>query len=260
MAENNYECKVCGNKFEEKEDLTAHGKDDHPVFTESYTKEAGYGLGGRPKNPEDEAEDLYDQFDEQDIFHVDELVEQGTDRTDAIIKVAKDAGYEAKCDDCGADYDSQYVLDKHKEIEGHEIDQQEDKPVQSHDEWQKELEGLKDEFSTEEVEKKVNMGRPWTFGRTEKGDTVIVPTRDEPEEDAEEGGAGSGRKTGDFALLPEQVARSGDPHYNPYKATPKSERLQTDPALSRTTENDEEEEKLPWIVDDQEGDNTAEEL
>ncbi len=251
MAEEN-KCKVCGDKFEEKEDLTAHGKNNHPVFTEAYAKEGEYGLGGRPKNEDERAEDLYDQFDEQDIFHVDELVEQGTDRTDAIIKVAKDAGYEAKCEDCGSDYDSQYVLDKHKEIEGHEeatfgdyevdcdcdkdpncpkckgkgsstwtstlyqgdeIEQQQDKPVQSHDEWQKELEGLKDEFS-------------------------------------EEGGQGSGRKAGGYAPLPEQTAYQDNPSYDPYTSTPKSERLQTDPYVTRTTEGEEEGSKDLWSARD----------
>ena len=56
-------------------------------------------MGDRPKNPDERAEDLYDQFDAQDIDNVDELINQGTDRTDAIIKVAKDAGYEAKANE-----------------------------------------------------------------------------------------------------------------------------------------------------------------
>jgi len=57
---------------------------------------------------------------------------------------------------------------------------------------------------------------------------------DDPNDEyVEEGGPGSGKP----ALLPEQTARAGDPHYNPFKATPPSERLQTDPALSRMTED-----------------------
>jgi len=136
---------------------------------------------------------------------------------------------------------------KEEESPAEEIDQQEDKPVQSHDDWVKELEGLQDEFS-------------------------------------EEGGTGSGPQSGS-ALLPEQSAMKNiNPEYDPFKATPKSELLQTDPYVTRTTEEapkedeliwngehyvkakeqeddeeDEKEKKLPWIVDDQEGDNTAEE-
>lgn len=42
-------------------------------------------------------------------------------------------------------------LDDVDKEDADEIDQQEDKPIQSHDDWQKELEGLKDEYSTEDV-------------------------------------------------------------------------------------------------------------
>lgn len=60
--------------------------------------------------------------------------------------------------------------------------------------------------------------------------------RKESERDAYEGGVGSGRKRSTYAPEPEQIARSGDPHYDPYKATPQSQRVQTDPVLSRMTE------------------------
>ena len=90
---------------------------------------------------------------------------------------------EAKCSDCGEDFDSGYVLDKHQDVTGHEfgdyevdcdcdkdpdcpeckgkgsntwtstvyqgdeIEKQEDKPLQSHDDWLEDLKGLKDEYS-----------------------------------------------------------------------------------------------------------------
>ncbi len=222
MAEEN-KCKVCGDKFEEKEDLTAHGKNNHVEFTETYAKE-DYGLGGRPKNEDDRAEDLYDQFDEQDIFHVGELVDQGADRTDAIIKVAKDAGYEAEEDHprinisymdkdgnfkSVKDFDELRNIDKKDDAD--EIDQQQDKPVQTHDEWKKELEGLQDEFS-------------------------------------EEGGAGSGPREGSTpALLPEQSAMKNiNPEYDPFKSTPKSQLMQSDPYVTRTTEEAPKEDELIW--------------
>ena len=133
------------------------------------------------------------------------------------------------------------LFDK-KEEPAEEIDQQQDKPVQSHDEWQKELEGLQDEFS-------------------------------------EEGGAGSGPREGSKpALLPEQVARADDPHYNPFKSTPKSQLMQTDPYVTRTTEagqsgdpfspisadvgfteaEDDEEENEEWITQPMQYDKKAE--
>ena len=70
-----------------------------------------------------------------------------------------------------------------------------------------------------------------------EGEPPITPgPKPKDEKDAEEGGVGSGRKRSTYAPEPEQIARSGDPHYDPYKATPQSQRIQTDPALSRMTE------------------------
>lgn len=88
-------------KYKKWELDRAEPTEHDPSFGFDYQKgeEAEYGLGGRPKNPDERAEDLYDQFDAQDIDNVDELINQGTDRTDAIIKVAKDAGYEAKANE-----------------------------------------------------------------------------------------------------------------------------------------------------------------
>jgi len=113
------------------------------------------------------------------------------------------------------------IFDKKEEQPAEEIDQQEDKPTQTHDDWQKELEGLQDEFATEQEKCAICNGEH--------------PTAEHPV--IEEGGAGSGPQEGSKpALLPEQVARADDPYYNPFKSTPKSQLMQTDPYVTRTTE------------------------
>ena len=67
--------------------------------------------------------------------------------------------------------------------------------------------------------------------------------RHDNERYSEEGGAGSGPTGGTPALLPEQAARANT-DYDAFKPTPRGDRLQTDPALSRMTEEAPEDEKL----------------
>lgn len=77
---------------------------------------------------------------------------------------------------------------------------------------------------------------------TQDTDDMIKHKADhEPE--AEEGGSGSGPQEGGTpALLPEQSAMKNiNPEYDPFKATPKSQLLQTDPYVTRTTEEAPEE-------------------
>jgi len=217
MPENNdYNCKVCGKHFSEEDDYKNHGEQDHPEVNEAYPE-----IFDKKEKPREEKE--AEEFDWSEVPE---------DEWDDVV-LRKVNG------------------DKEEEEPAEEIDQQVDKPVQTHDDWVKELEGIKDEFS-------------------------------------EEGGAGSGPQRGGTALLPEQSAMKNiNPEYDPFKATPKSQLMQTDPYITRTTEeapptedelvwnsethhydkakeqeedsDNEKEEELPWIVDDQEGDNTAEE-
>jgi len=185
MAED-YGCKVCGKHFEEEEDLKNHGEYDHPEVNENYPETFN---DEKPKEVPQEAEE----------FDWDEVPEEEWD--DVVLRKVNG--------------------DKEEEEPAEEIDQQVDKPIQTHDEWVKELEGLKDEVATEEEKCAICNGEH--------------PTSEHPV--LEEGGAGSG-PTGQPALLPEQQARADiTPNYNPFSATPKSERLQTDPALSRMTED-----------------------
>ena len=89
---------------------------------------------------------------------------------------------------------------------------------------------------------KAKEDEPWDLDPTfDEPDGMVgnyAPPSDELEDgDAEEGGAGSGPQEGSKpALLPEQVARADDPYYNPFKSTPKSQLMQTDPYVTRTTE------------------------
>lgn len=202
MPENNdYSCKVCGKHFSEEDDYKNHGERDHPEVNEAYPD-----LFNKKEEPREEKE--AEEFDWSEVPE---------DEWDDVV-LRKVNG------------------DKEEEEPAEEIDQQIDKPVQSHDDWVKELEGLKDEIATEEEKCAICNGEH--------------PTSEHPV--LEEGGAGSGPQEGSKpALLPEQVARAGDPHYNPFKATPPSERLQTDPALSRMTEDapDESASSTPYTED-----------
>lgn len=170
-----YNCKLCGKHFADEDDYKNHGEQDHPEFNEMYG--------------------------------------------------------EAKCDDCGQDYDSQYVLDKHKDVAGHEeesgwrdpdtgdtvkerpnrlhtiggksgiggqsvpregdeIEQQQDKPVQSHDDWLDDLKGLKDEYSTEEDKDHPRINISYGLGADAKSVKNFDELRDiDKKDDAEEGGA-----------------------------------------------------------------------
>ena len=155
MTEDNG-CKVCGKHFEDPEDLKNHGKDDHPEVQEAY--------------PE--------------VFRqVGEVVcdECGEDVTNLEKHMEKHSPYDEDMEGAEADDEhpriniSRYKGDGEWEKvdkldDAEEIDQQEDKPTQSHDDWLEDLKGMKDEFSTEELTK-----------------TVIDP--EEPKEAEEEGGA-----------------------------------------------------------------------
>jgi len=89
---------------------------------------------------------------------------------------------------------------------------------------------------------KAKEDEPWDLDPTfDEPDGMVgnyAPPSDELEDgDAEEGGAGSGPQRGGTALLPEQSAMKNiNPDYDPFKATPKSQLMQTDPYVTRTTE------------------------
>ncbi|MCH6575904.1 MAG: hypothetical protein IH795_12030 [Bacteroidetes bacterium] len=115
MTEDNG-CKICGKHFEDAEDLKNHGKYDHPEVQENYP----------------------DIFDKKEDAKEDEYSDDLGDFTDKPTK---------------GKYDDRPVVQGEPVGIVGEIEKQEDKPVQTHDEWQKELEGLKDEYSTEQEEK-----------------------------------------------------------------------------------------------------------
>ncbi len=150
-----YNCNLCGAKYEDEDELNVHKREDHSEFTEMYGKEQ---------------EDLGWSDDQGDF----------TDKPKA-----------GKYDD-------------RPEVEGEpvsivgEIDQQEDKPTQSHDNWLEDLKGLKDEFSTEEVlkratedeEETVKVKKWWgDVSDDEKDETVNVKKYWGKKEGEEEGGA-----------------------------------------------------------------------
>jgi hypothetical protein len=89
---------------------------------------------------------------------------------------------------------------------------------------------------------KAKEDEPWdldpTFDEPDGMTGNYAPPSDELDDgDAEEGGAGSGPQGGSPALLPEQIAMKNiNPDYDPFKSTPKSQLMQTDPYVTRTTE------------------------
>ena len=110
-----YGCKVCGKHFEEEEDLKTHGKDDHPEVQEAYPDI--FDKDAKVEEPK-EAEE----------FDWDEIPEEEWD--DVVLRKVNGEPEEEKPAD--------------------EIDKQEDKPTQSHDDWLEDLKGLKDDFATEQ--------------------------------------------------------------------------------------------------------------
>ncbi len=148
MTEDNYKCKVCGEKFEENEDLTSHGKDNHPVFTESYAKEDYEDYNEREWDADDGNKSA---LKSSYTSGGDQFIDQGQDPIDNTSQnpmgeaeeEATFGDYEVKCD-CDKDPNCQKCGSKGSNTwtstvyQGDEIEQQQDKPVQSHDDCQKE--------------------------------------------------------------------------------------------------------------------------
>jgi len=225
-----YNCKLCGKRFSEEDDYKNHKEQDHPDFTDMYGKEAfkckdcGRTFPNLDSGLDHRLETNHDVAEEQEDEYSDDL----GDFTDNPIQGKYD--------------DRPVVQGEPVDIVG-EIEQQVDKPIQSHDEWEKELEGLKDEFKSKES---------YHLDLEDTTEYIGDDKYKKKKKKEEEGGPGSGKpqgSTGKPSLLPEQMARANiTPDYNPFGATPKSERLQTDPALTRMTEDapDGSEDNLVW--------------
>ena len=148
------DCPLCGKHFGEEEEVDLHKQQDHPEFMETYVSGETFNpsreevLDYVRSNPYENASDIvkglgWDGAEDTDV-PILSLYQEGQLRTENGGYVIAD---EAKCEDCGEDFDSGYVLDKHQDVTGHEIEKQEDKPLQSHDDWLEDLKGLKDEYS-----------------------------------------------------------------------------------------------------------------
>jgi len=169
------------------------------------------------------------------IVDVDEYLKTGEPVQDIPKdKRANEDDYVPSEEPIGGDIENdQKTIGLPKNKRSYDVEQEEDELVIDNDEDLYALhKGIMDKpIEGEEQEEDVNPNDPRqpTMG----GYDPELDSDDPNDEYVEEGGPGSGKP----ALLPEQTARAGDPHYNPFKPTPPSERLQTDPALSRMTED-----------------------
>jgi len=191
MMTDTVDCPLCGKHFGEEEEVDLHKQQDHPEFMEIYVSDETFNPSRQEvldyirSNPYENASDIvkglgWDGAEDTDV-PILSLYQEGKLRTENGGYVIAD---EAKCEDCGEDFDSGYVLDKHQDVTGHEedlgwsddqgdftdkpkagkyddrpvvqgepvgivgeIEKQEDKPLQSHDDWLEDLKGLKDEYS-----------------------------------------------------------------------------------------------------------------
>jgi len=138
-----YNCKLCGAKYEDEDELNVHKREDHSEFTEMYGEEERKQVGISPVT----GLPAYKDVDDAD-----------------------------------------------------EIDQQEDKPTQSHDDWKEDLDSMRDQYSTEEVlkrateqdeEETVKVKKWWgDVSDDEKDETINVKKywgKKEGEEDVDEG-------------------------------------------------------------------------
>jgi uncharacterized C2H2 Zn-finger protein len=107
-----YGCPVCGKHFSEEEDLKGHGKDDHPEVQENYPET--FDKDVKVEEPKEAEEIDWENVPEEEW---DDVV---------LRKVNGDTEEPAQ-----------------------ELDVNEE-PLESHDDWQKQLQGLKDEFAGEE--------------------------------------------------------------------------------------------------------------